>query len=328
MVATQTKFGNKQIFQMSNDTVFLSLEKSDQPHLTIKNILDQKEAKGNIKTVLSDNPKAYVSFGTSFYHFWHDEVAVIISMYEHNPNIEFLIEYNNIAGSVRKDMVDFVFKAFDYYNINYTPINSDEIDGILINNLIKHNVNPGYDHNMSDKIYNFVQPFIKNKNIKPFRKVYLSRSGIPDRTYTDMTVDELSLPENLRHDNRINSHKAIEDYFESLGFEVIVPEKDFANIEEQINYAYTIKTFASLTSSGISNAVFMQPNQTLIEVVTPLVMYLNKHNFIEEVHHFFSMIAFNKGHMYLGIPNYARDIDLLIKTIESNSRVFNLLKSE
>ena len=122
---------------------------------------------------------------------------------------------------------------------------------------------------------------------------------------------------------RIDDEKAIEEYFSSLGFEIVRPE-DFSSLDEQIEFLHGVRTLVSLTSSGITNSTFMQPGQTVIELVTPITIdfpdddnaYYSKT--VEELHHFYVFMSFRKKHKYIGISNEVKSAKALINNLESD----------
>jgi hypothetical protein len=70
----------------------------------------------------------------------------------------------------------------------------------------------------------------------------------------------------------------------------------------------------------------MQPGSTVIELATSMIMPLHfadeKNNIrhVEEtIHHFFSALSFNKKHNYIALPNSNRNAEDVIKNIENNS---------
>jgi hypothetical protein len=148
------------------------------------------------------------------------------------------------------------------------------------------------------------------------------------------------------NDNRIDDHSKIEKIFLDLGFEIVYPE-DFNNFQEQLDFFYSVKSLASITSSGIVNAVFMPPGGNIIEIVTPLITqspvvsneYLKKHNVnptdyeidintVQEIHMFYHNLAFFKDHTYIGIPNYSRDSDKLQAFIDNNKILKEMLEKK
>jgi hypothetical protein len=328
MAETQTRNSHVGQFDIEKDTVFINTKKRYYREVH-QNMIEPKEnAIGNFLNFVSDDVKTLISLGDSFYHFWHDEIGLILSYHKHHKNVKIIIDEGNIDGSITQEIVDFAFKALDSLGVNYSRINRKNIDGILINNFSRVMVSSELRHNPTEDIYELVKPFIKNIEEKPWRNAYFSRSGLDSRSYEEIFdfPENLPITKDLFHDNRMDSHEGLENFFKNLGFEIIVPEKDFKTFEDQLNYVYSVKTFASLTSSGITNAAFMQPNQTVIEIVTPLLMKDSGESFTEYVHHFFSMIAFNKNHLHIGIPNDERLHKELIHKINSRN-ILDTIKS-
>ena len=106
------------------------------------------------------------------------------------------------------------------------------------------------------------------------------------------------------NDSRIDDHEKIEKYFSSIGFEIIIPE-NFKNFEDQLNYMYETKILISLTGSGLTNCIFMQPEQKIVEIFTPLIISKTKNdlniNFQEEWHFFNHRMSAIKQHKYFSL---------------------------
>jgi phosphoribosylaminoimidazole (AIR) synthetase len=136
------------------------------------------------------------------------------------------------------------------------------------------------------------------------------------------------------NDNRIDDEKRLEDYFLSLGFEIVYPD-EFKSFEEQMNFFYSAKTVASLTGSGLTNACFMQPGSTVIEICTPLISFTQIGNGVtdhgsvgqEEIHHFYNVISTMMDHNYIAIQNMSRSSEHVIQKIENNKSLKKFLES-
>jgi len=128
--------------------------------------------------------------------------------------------------------------------------------------------------------------------------------------------------------------KRLEDYFLSLGFEIVYPD-EFKSFEEQMNFFYSAKTVASLTGSGLTNACFMQPGSTVIEICTPLISFTQIGNGVtdhgsvgqEEIHHFYNVISTMMDHNYIAIQNMSRSSEHVIQKIENNKSLKKFLES-
>lgn len=266
-------------------------------------------------TISSEGPKAYMMIHASVYHFFMDIAGSILSFVENNPDVELILDtavIKVIMNFQQYDFFNFFFNALKDQGYKVTII--DSTDNIAINIkdfwVIPNAESPD---KAPIRLFNFFNKYIDNPNQKPYRDVYVSRKKIDNRP----------LPEERRvfgidDDNRIDDHDALEKLFIDNGFEVIYPE-DFKNFKEQINFFHSVRTLVSLTSSGIVNACFMQPNQTIVELVTPFIIdiqpnqmdieqgYKEPRLIIEELHHFYQKIAFYKNHKYVGIQNWNRD---------------------
>lgn len=306
------KFNSPEIYNFSINGKF----KKDEPGLI---------------DLVSDQPKVLVELTTSFYHLYHDLFGELLTQYELTPNAKFIVNISQIKTMDNlPEYIKMIFKFLNENNIDYRPIDLNDNRIININNLYYRD--PESEsfsiNNPSRKLYDFSQRYIADKNIKAEKKVYLSRKNFIGRDLSFFIKGRLP----YENDNRIDDEKKIEEYFSSLGFEVVYPD-EFKTFEEQMQFFYKVKTVASLTSSGLTNACFMQPGSTVIEISTPLISFSQIGNGVleydshgqEELHHFYATISEMMDHNYIAIPNIARSANDIIKKIEDNNTLKNFL---
>lgn len=301
--------------------------------------------------VEADNAKAIHLLGhkrklvkpimASYYHAIADDLAEIVYGIEKYPDAELVIDVSQVAANLGEESWDFLrffLKCLDDQKIKYTLVDLSKFDIIYINNFTLLSF-PFHSGARLDMLAEFFSQYVTNKKQVAHRKVFVSRGKLPWRDDSDSTETF-----SFKHDNRIDDHSKIEKVFQDLGFEIVYPE-DFRNFQEQLDFFYSVKTLASLTSSGIVNAVFMQPGGTIVELVTPLITkspiisneYLRKHkinpseydvdvNTVQEIHMFYHNLAFLMEHLYVGIPNYYRDSDRIRLFIDDNAALKEMLE--
>lgn len=303
------------------------------------NILDftvmkkYKKDEPGLIDLISDQPKVFIQMTRSLYHLYHDCFSELLVQYELTPNAKFIIditEFKNMESL--PEYIKMIFKFLNKNNIDYRPIDLSSNNIININNLYLRN--PEVDsfaiNHGSSRLYKFAQDYIIDKDIKATRKVYLSRKNCKNRDLSFFIKGRLP----YENDDRIDDEQKAEEYFSSLGFEIIVPE-DFETFEEQINFFYSVKTLVSATSSGFINACFMRPGSTMVEITTPLISFDKIGNGVtdrgskgqEELHHFYHAISVTKRHKYFSIPNTSRKIEDIINVIESDDALKSFLVS-
>jgi hypothetical protein len=283
--------------------------------------------------ILSSKQKLIKPIMASYYHAVADDLAEIVYALQKYPDAELVIDVSDIRGNLGEkswDFVGFFLKCLDDKKIKYTLVELSKFDVIYIDNFTLLSF-PFHSGARLDMLAEFFNQYVTNPKEIPYRKVFVSRGKMPWRKDTEHAENF-----SFKHDNRIEEHSKIDKVFEDLGFEIICPE-DFQDFQEQLDFFHSVKTLASLTSSGIVNAVFMPPGGTVIEVVTPLItkspvvsnQYLTKHkidpsdyeidiNTVQEIHMFYHNLAFLRGHTYVGIPNYFRDSGKVRNFIENN----------
>jgi hypothetical protein len=279
----------------------------------------------------------------SVFHFFADDVCDILYALKIHPKAEVIIDLSNVQDFINKpswSFLGFFFDALEDQGIKFRLIETNRFDVIYINDYCV--AEAAFRSSMSGEIlYEFFKKYIDDPKIEPYRNVYLTRKKLEkDPENISKKAGKLS----YKSDRRIDSEDELAEVFEELGFEVIAPE-DFKTFHEQLNFFNSVKTLASLTSSGLSNAFFMQPGQTMIELSTPLVVISpiisgertiidlvdeGQENLLvaQELHMFYKMIAYLKDHTYFSINNPARNAKKLRESIHSNLKVLEFLKHD
>jgi hypothetical protein len=280
--------------------------------------------------ILSNKPKLVVSMVNSFYHSLLDNMSEIIYAMESYPKHEIIIDTSETSESLKHDPS----QSFMYHNvflyfletlkmkkIKYRIVNLKKHEVIYINNfrVVK------YDLESIEKasvVYDFFKLRLSNPKAKPTRKVFISRALTTGRNYDAPTLS-------YSNDDRMDNHEKLDSLFESMGYEIIKTEQ-LGSFQEQIDLFYETKVLASITGSGLANAAFMQPGQTLIEIITPLVVPVGVPGrakditdpyYTQELHNFYKNLAFYKDHTYFGIHNNSRSFEILNDTIQKDHRI-------
>lgn len=289
------------------------------------------EANGQTQVnFISNRRKLFKSFTASFYHIFLDDFSQIILAMELYPDAELIFDISAIKPSLNEQSWDF-FKTFltilRENNKKFTLIELSNYEIVYINNfsLIKFPYQSGLK---ADIVYDFFKQHVKDKKIKPHKKVFVSRTKVASKM-PKQPFGKL----NFLTDERIDDHVMIENFFKDRGFEIIYPE-DFDNFEDQLNFFYSVKTIASLTSSGLANSCFMQPGGEVIELMSPMLVNhpILRHeetvvsdSVVVEIHSFYQHLCFLKNHLYIGIPNYSRSAQDVISYCNSNATIKEIL---
>jgi hypothetical protein len=291
-----------------------------------------KEPVDQDRSFYSDTPKMLMRLPISFYHCIHDFLGTLLHIFEINKSTLFIIDTSLSDRTPSASKVsEFCFKLLDYHSINYEKVNLSSETTVNLNNFYIRTQRL-LDHNASNLVMQYTMPFIDNKEVKPFRKVYVSRkylNGYKKKNYGS----ELSKRMTRNTYSRIDEEEKLEEFFISNGFEVVAPE-DFNSFEEQLNYFYEVKTIAGITGGALTNIMFMQNGGTVIEIMTTLITPassvrvldkdFNKPGFEEGQHHLYHAISFRKDCNYTGIPNINTKAETVIDRIK-NSLPFNFI---
>jgi hypothetical protein len=265
-------------------------------------------ASENILDLRSENKKFLVNMPDNFYHYFADITTLILAVHSVEPEIEIIVDesffYATDEGSINKppSYYNFVYKMLDNLGIRYKTIKSRNIP-IIINNFVLPNDVNFFNKFLESATYirNYIEKYIVDVNVEPYRKVYLSRQAGPNSPGF-----------------RVDSEKNLMDYFTSIGFEH-TDQTRFADINDQIKFFYETRIICGLTGSGLANMLFMKDFQTVIELVS-LIEFPGPSDtepIKEEIHDFYKMIAFDKKHTLINIPNVNKkheDLTSLIST--------------
>jgi hypothetical protein len=225
-------------------------------------------------------------------------------------------------------LYDFLLKVLDDKGVSYTIIDYQSLDSIVINNFYAMQ---GFERidDSPNVVYRNTEKY-RNPLVVPDKTVYLSRRNMGDRSTGSKSISE-GLP--YYHDQRIDDEPKLEKYLESLGVTVVVPE-DFKDFQEQLQYFNSVKTVISLTSSGLTNSMFMQSGGNVIEFITPLVitMFPDKDNpgFNHgeiSIHNLYNLISFSRNHNHMSIANKTRSVDDLIAYLEKTRIIHRILSN-
>ena len=278
--------------------------------------------------LINGRKKLVKSICYSFYHAVMDDMSEILYALEKHPDHDLVIDISDISGGLNNGTAD-----WDFFNFFVETLRENDTKVELVE-LKKHDViymdnfrlvNFIYESGRkSNLIYEFFKKKVKNPDIEPTKNVFVSRGLIPKR---DAAAQAEGL--SFREDNRMQDHKALEDYFASLGYEIIHAEK-FPSFPEQLNYFYSVKNIVSLTGSGLTNAAFMQPGGSMFEIVTPLVVTVPLPNapkditdpfYVQEIHNFYKNLAYYQNHTFACVQNPNRNFDEFKAKIEGNPKL-------
>jgi hypothetical protein len=339
MSSTPFKIHGKQTdFTFFEEVHHLSIPK-DQPEqiLSSERVVKGFKESGKSLSLVSEKKKIFVSPTGAFFHMFSDTVAPLIQQYELDSDVEIIIDISVISRKIfstnQSEFTDnsftgFFIKALKDSGASVTLIDKNDYDVININNFYINDYQ-FYVGDTYSAMFNLFKNHIDNPDVVPTKKVYLSRKRIPSRieTFTDKNNLEV-----VSNDNRVENEELLEDYLKTLGYEIVCPE-DFDSFQEQLNYMYSVKSLISLSGSGLTNCLFMQPNQTVVELVTPLCIPFDDENnpyksiLIEDLHHFYSTMAFKKRHKYVALNNQDKSASSIINQIENDPQLKQFLGS-
>jgi hypothetical protein len=248
----------------------------------------------------------------------------VLRCLEQYPGAEVIIDYSRL----KLDYAYGVLSDSSYYGlfleilknnkVEYKTVCSMHYGGMVIDNFYRLD-QANRTNDPTSIIYRETRSYITNKDVVPDKVVYLSRTNYNnlESPRTDLKPGTL-----FKTAERIVNEKILEDYLRDNGVEIIVPEH-FSSFQEQIDYFSKVKTIISVTSSGLTNSIFMKPESNVIEITTPLLIstFFNDGMWdaMDELHHLYELISFEKNHKRFSIPNQTRQAEDIVEYFKRNN---------
>lgn len=275
----------------------------------------------------SDSIKYILPLDPPLFHTIHDTMAIVLKIHKIDPTGIFVLFRHSDEMYPTPDIYEYFEDLLTYKNIKYVIVYpTARGDGkfsytstIRLANYIdisdyaeKHNIEISLDDYLT--LSQEVREHVGVSDIEPYRKVYLSRSHI-ERAYAD-TRGNTSGREGYDDDLRMYDQKLLEDFFSSRGYEIVIPDQKFLTFKEQIEYMASVKVLASITSSGLTNSLFMKNKQIVLEIIAELVHYRSSKNYYQVLTPYYIHDSFIKRHLHVGVPS-RRDPDEVIALLTS-----------
>jgi hypothetical protein len=288
---------------------------------TVMDPLDQAEC------FYSDDKKLFLTIPGSFYHCIHDFMGIIFHLYELDNDTLFILNtyhLEELSNAHSRHFLSFCISMLDDNNIRYELRNFGLEFEVNANNFYSFDY-PSMSYDSSKSFLKYAMPYIKDKNIVPNKKVYVTRSRTnleKNKNYSGK--EALSISNTSEY--RVDDEALLEEYFTGLGFEVIAPES-FDSFQDQLNYFYSVKVLVGLSGGGLANSMLMQDEGVVIELMTMHTQIQFNDNktsgsIWESLHYFYNSIAFQKSHTYLCLNNKDHSAVKLIGQLNSIRSLF------
>lgn len=284
---------------------------NNQKQFIASDILDDDVSK--VRTIVSDQEKFILTMEPSMYHTIVDSIGSTLYWIKRHPNALFIIDmYFIYENEQRWHLMHGLFiDILDKSGVDYRLVNLYK-DKLILNNF--HIVtDQDYFPNERLKLVNdFVKTYVSDPDVKPHRKIYISRKN--SRSYFLWDNQELKPGATYKNDVRIHGEDILENYFSSLGYEIMYAER-FIDVREQIETFYAAKSVISPSGSGLTNTIFMQPGSNVLEITTPIGAIFpegfhysitdevknSQAEWLFEYHHIYKEIANALGHNYISL---------------------------
>jgi hypothetical protein len=274
-----------------------------------------------IKEILNENFKGLVQIPNSYFHYFPDFIGTVFVFLENciKSNIKKvqlvlieLLEHQETVKEFQSFFEHCMSQFKDKIEISWVIINQattgESLDEsyLLVNN---SSVLEQQDIAISlDFVYNSAKSFANlSDDSVPNKKVFLSRKN-------DIHKDSA--------DNRHIYEEDAEEFFKSIGFEVVNGES-FGSLKEQIAFFDQVSVFAGYAGSGLTSSMFMKPGQVLIEIVCPIKFGTCGHDGGDEweIHNFYKTFSVLKNHTYIAVPNVDRSKESFLRDLKKVSKM-------
>lgn len=296
---------------------------------SLKEIQDKVGHNFRLETIelsKSVSTKYLIRLDDPFFHVIYDSLTLILTLHKLDPSASFILYRPRRESESSGKIYDYFEELLRFKNIKYVMLHpvKDEIIHDTSNfspvvetsnyfDIVKHLNSNNIKFTLDDYLSTSreVLSHLGPSPADPYRKVYLSRSHINHRRY-ETKEDHVG----YKDDIRLDDEELLEDFFMSKGYEVIVPERKFKTFREQLEYMRSVKVLASVTSSGLTNALFMEDGQFVIEIVAELVFPAKDFTTEQTLFGTYVQTSYEKLHTHICVPS-RRDPVSVIKVLET-----------
>lgn len=198
-------------------------------------------------------------------HYWHfliDCIGRYLFIKEVVPDLKlFLCETHSPPLGAPSSYVD---EILNFLKIPHVFISNLEYQVISFKNLYdfeEKTINqPLSAQSCSPKILEIVRKEILKKCFikKSYNSIYVSRKKVINDDYTN-------------NKRKINNEEILEEYFKSIGYEIIYLEN--MSFKDQISLFYNAKKIVGMTGTNIGNSLFCQSGTLVVEIVNAIDYY-------------------------------------------------------
>lgn len=283
------------------------------------------------ENLVSPEVKILLHVSKTFYHFFIDSLPIIMKMHKEHPGARLILYIDKYEPNEGYDKIlSFLFKLLDTMEVKYSTVPTcpgyQFAPVYKLNNfvVIDETVNIHNEVTLVDVRYavdliiDYLHASEKSSKVKklpePTKKIYLTRGNLGVKL-GDVSEDYVGYKDDIR---MYDAYK-LEEFFVENGYEIVHPESKFETLEEQILFMLEVKELAAITSSGLANVIFMQPNQNVIEIQAEVVQAKTVYfdgprpmvTLSQGIHNFYPPLSFMRGATHTCIPT-ERDPEVAI----------------
>jgi hypothetical protein len=309
------------------DTKLLKRDLGNVNRFTVKNPPNTEKELKRFKSLISDKRKVIFDNTDSYGHiliFWIDVAIKEMSLSKEKLVFVFTqgADHQERVREGGKSLTEYLVKRFTDLGHEVEFIDTDNI---VLNNFIVYRIWHHIAPENGARVGKFLSSTLDYSE-PPSKKIYLSRGktttyignkylNIPGEALTPSGMKDYRDTNKYKFSDRLNNENQVEDYFKSLGFEIVYPE-DIESFADQLQLIASAKAVASVTSSSLIASVVMAPNTSIVELSTPLED--------DRIHSHYKILSYVNNKNYLSISN-SRVASEVINSIETNLAVKSFL---
>lgn len=296
---------NDSIFNRYDDSYIVSCSSTGPIEFNVNKELEHI----NYLDLTEDGVESFVVYASSeYYHFIIDTLSPILSQYKKNKKIRIILfsRDKKVFNDTYYSFLQFLIRSLEIHNIYYKIVDISESPSIKLNNFTVFCGFSKMHNNITKNILEYVKEYLDQSGIEPNKKIYLSRSKVFDHDLDTLLNGRDPNSVIFDNDKRIDDEMLIQKFFIDNDFEIVSPE-ELPSFEDQIKLISSTKVLASVTGAGLTNMVFMQPGQKVIELTTPLL----SSGAISFHQHYWSLSYVSK-HSYQSVPNNRKAKDVIV----------------
>lgn len=280
----------------------------------------------DIPELLTEELKVLIDVSDTFYHFFTETLPLIVKLHRVDPSIRFVLYVRKSWRLETDSFIDVLFDVLEELDAKWTVLDihhEDFFPACRIRNFLRTDPSVFNFHastslaDISRAALLLQQKYLGSVDTTPWRKIYIPYSPKNPTGFGSVYIKNGS----YRDDARMNDEWKIQQYFLDAGYEVIMTKQEFeaGGIAEQIRFMSEVAVLASISSSGLTNMLFMQPGGKVVELAAEVVVpsHTGPDGLVRTKQSVppYYQLSFGMGHTHVMVPTN-RDPDVAIERLK------------